>query len=199
MNATTAAARVNRKQTQAEVDGQIQKSIPMYLQAALCQCFERMSRALRWGDVSLRDDPVTGNERLFLKVGSSTAYRDYDQEQGEHPLQPGAVRLNKFFAKYGPSEAKKAYRYLLSEIWMHAFCFFATTAVLILGKLCSNHYEDSKALIGPICALIFSIIFTTPKRALHLKNNRAGPEQSMKIDDWKINRSINDNRLIIVD
>ena len=191
MNATTAAARVNRKQTRAEVDGQIQKSIPMYLQAALCQCFERMSHALRWGDVSLRDDPVTGNEGLFLKVGSSTAYRDYDQEQGEHPLQPGAVRLNKFFAKYGPSEAKKAYS--LSEIWMDAFCFFAAIAVLILGKLCSNHYEDSKALIGAICALIFSIIFATHEKALHLKNNRAGPEQSMKIDDRKINRSINDN------
>ena len=58
MNATTAAARVNRKQTRAEVDGQIQKSISMYLQAALCQCFERMSHALRWGDVSLRDDPL---------------------------------------------------------------------------------------------------------------------------------------------
>ena len=197
MNATTAAARVNRKQTRAEVDGQIQKSIPMYLQAALCQCFERMSHALRWGDVFLRDDPVTGNERLFLKVGSSRAYQDYDQEQGEHPLLPGAVRLNKFFAKYGPSEAKKAYS--LSEIWMDVCCFFATIAVLILGKLCSNHYEDSKALIGAICALIFSFIFTTHERALHLKNNRAGPEQSMKIDDQKINQSINDNRLIIVD
>ena len=27
----------------------------------------------------------------------------------------------------------------------------------------------------------------------------AGPEQSMKINDWKINRSIDDNRLITVD
>ena len=29
--------------------------------------------------------------------------------------------------------------------------------------------------------------------------NNAGPEQFMKIDDRKINRSIDDNRLIIVD
>ena len=142
----------------------------MYFQAALCQCFERMSHALRWGDVSLRDDPVTGNERLFLKVGSSTAYRDYDQEQGEHPLQPGAVRLIKFFAKYGPSEAKKAYS--LSERWMDAICFFATIAVLILGKLCSNHHEDFKALIGVIYGLICCITLKNHERLLCLKNIR---------------------------
>ena len=68
MSATTAAPQINRKQTRTEVDGQIQKSIPMFLQAALRQCFERMSHALRWGDVSLRDDPLTDNVRLFLKV-----------------------------------------------------------------------------------------------------------------------------------
>ena len=176
MNPTTAAARVNRKQTRAEVDGQIQKSIPMYLQAALCQCFERMSHALRWGDVSLRDDPVTGNEQLFLKVGSSRAY---DQEQGEHPLQPGVVMLNKFFVKYGSSEAKKAYS--LSDIWMDLFLFFALIATVILGKLWSNHYKDSKALIGVIYALLFSIIFISHERALRLKNNRGIREARTRI------------------
>ena len=93
------------------MDDQIQKSLPMYVQAALWQCFERMfgkrtlveSRGLRWGDVSLRGDPATGNERLFLKVGSSRG----SQEEGEHPLQPRAVKLYKVFAKYRPSEAKE--------------------------------------------------------------------------------------------
>lgn len=172
MNATTTAAWVNRKQTRAEVDGQIHKSIPMYLQAALCQCFEKMSHALKWGYVSLREDPVTGNERLFLKVGSSRAYQDYDQEQGEHPLQPGAVRLNKFFAKYGLSEAKKAHS--LVDKCMYAALLFVAIAMVILVKLCSNHSEDSRALIGVIGGLIFSIILNTleKNRALPLKNNR---------------------------
>ena len=58
MSATTAAPQIN---------------IPMFLQAALCQCFERMSRALRRGDVSLRDDPLTDNVRLFLEVCLVTA------------------------------------------------------------------------------------------------------------------------------
>ena len=174
MNATTAAARVNRKQTRAEVDGQIQKSISMYLQAALCQCFERMSHALRWGDVSLRDDPLKGNERLFLKVGSSRAYPDYDQEHGEYPLQPGAVRLNKFFAKYGPLEAKKAHS--LSDICMYVFSLFATIALVILGRLYPYYVEDSPVskIIAFIYGFILSIIFTTREknRALLLKNNR---------------------------
>ena len=73
MSATTAAPQINRKQTRTEVDGQIQKSIPMFLQAALRQCFERMSHALRWGDVSLRDDPLTDNVRLFLNVFAAIA------------------------------------------------------------------------------------------------------------------------------
>ena len=110
-SATQAPPQVNRKRTRAEVDDQIQKSLPMYVQAALWQCFERMfgkrtlveSRGLRWGDVSLRGDPATGNERLFLKVGSSRGC----QEEGEHPLQPRAVKLYKVFAKYRPSEAKE--------------------------------------------------------------------------------------------
>ena len=104
----------------------------MYLQAALCQCFERMfgkrtlieSHAVRWSDVSLRGDPVTGNEQQFLKVGSSRAYQDNDQEQGEHPLQPGAVRLNKFFAKYRPSGAKKALSLLIDP-------FFTVITVIV--------------------------------------------------------------------
>ena len=139
MSATKVAPQINRKQTRAEVDRQIQKSIPMYLQAALWKCFERMfgkhtlieSLALRWwGDVSLRDDPVTGNERLFLKVGSSRTYQDYDQEQGEHPVQPGAMRLNKLFAKYRPSEAKKP-----RPLWKTAFYCVAVIAVVILQNL----------------------------------------------------------------
>ena len=129
MSATKVAPQINRKQTRVEVDGQIQKSIPMYLQAAPWQRFEKMvgkhtlidSCALRWGDVSLRDDPVTGNEPLFFKFGSSRAYQDYDQEQGEHLVQPGAVRLNKFFAKYRLSEAKKP-----RSLRESAFCFFAS-------------------------------------------------------------------------
>lgn len=152
MNATTAAARVNRKQTRAEVDGQIQKSIPMYLQAALCQCFERMSHALRWGDVSLRDDPVTGNERLFLKVGSSRAYQDYDQEQGEHPLQPGAVRLNKFFPK-----GKAHLRFMLHIQCLKMVILFIVIPMVMLRSLLSNHLEVSPYLIGSICGFILII------------------------------------------
>lgn len=83
----------------------------MFVQAALWQCFERMfgkrklveSRGLRWGDVSLRGHPATGNESLFLKVGSSRGC----QEEGEHPLQPRAVNLYKVFEEYRPSEAKE--------------------------------------------------------------------------------------------
>ena len=101
----------NSKRTRAEVDDQIDESLPMFVQAALWQCFERMfgkrtlveSRGLRWGDVSLQDDPATGNERLVLKVGSSRGC----QEEGEHPLQPWAVKLYKVFAEYRPSEAKE--------------------------------------------------------------------------------------------
>ena len=143
MNPTTAAARVNRKQTRAEVDGQIQKSIP-----ALCQWFERMSHALRWGFVSLRDDPVTGNERLFLKVGSSRAYQDYDQEQGEYPLQPGAVRLNKFFAKYRPSKAKKA----LSLLTNPSFIALITVVFLRILIRCIN---NKLALALPCLIIVF--------------------------------------------
>ena len=62
MSASKAAPHINRKQTQVEVDGQIQKSIPTYLKAALWQCFERMfgkhtvieSLALRPAAVRLR-------------------------------------------------------------------------------------------------------------------------------------------------
>ena len=143
MNPTTAAARVNRKQTQAEVDGQIQKSIP-----ALSQWFERMSHALRCGVVSLRDDPVTGNERLFLKVGSSRAYQDYDQEQGEYPLQPGAVRLNKFFAKYGPSKAKKA----LSQT--NPFFIFTLITVVFL-QILIRCIDNKLALALPYLMIVF--------------------------------------------
>lgn len=171
MSATTAAPRINRKQNRAEVDGQIQKSIPMYLQAALCKGFEKMRHALRWGDVSLRDDPVTSNERLFLKVGSSRGYQDYDQEQGEHPLQPGAVRLNKFFAKYGLTEAKKAHS-LLDEC-MYAVFLFVAIAMVILRKLYSNQ-PKKRALIDVIGGLILIIILHIlgKNRAFPVKNNR---------------------------
>ena len=109
----------------------------MYLQAAPWQRFEKMvgkhtlidSCALRWGDVSLRDDPVTGNEPLFFKFGSSRAYQDYDQEQGKHLVQPGAVRLNKFFAKYWRSEAKKP-RSLRESV----FCVFCIHSSADLRK-----------------------------------------------------------------
>ena len=127
----------------------------MYLQAALCQCFERMSHALRWGCVSLRDGPLTGNERLFLKVGSSRAYEDYDQEQGEHPLQPGAVRLNKFFPK------EKAHKLFMLDICFNMATLFTFIAVVIFERLQSNHLEDSQALIGVIGGFILSIILNT--------------------------------------
>ena len=53
MSATTVAPQIN---------------IPMFLQAALWQCFERMRHALGWGDVSPLEDLLTDNERLFLQV-----------------------------------------------------------------------------------------------------------------------------------
>ena len=178
MSATKVTPQINRKQTRAEVDRQIQKSIPMYLQAALWKCFERMfgkhtlieSLALRWwGDVSLRDDPVTGNERLFLKVGSSRTYQDYDQEQGEHPVQPGAMRLNKLFAKYRPSEAKKP-----RSLRESAFCFFASIVVLILEKLelCSKYYLVLFIFMVFIVNLIMNIIIIIIQKNRALKNNR---------------------------
>ena len=155
MSATKAAPQMNRKQTRAQVDGQIQKSISIYLQAALCQCFERMfgkrtlieSHALRWSDVSLRDDPVTGNERQFLKVGSSRAYQDYDQEQREHPLQPGAVRLNKFFAKYRPSVAKKAHSLLIDPV-------FIAFIIVVLQLMLFGIIHDKIALLWSIIVIV---------------------------------------------
>lgn len=110
-SATQAPPQKNGKRTRAEVDDQIEESLPMFVQAALWRCFERMfgkrtlveSRGLRWGDVSLRGDPATDNERLFLKVGSSRGC----QEEGEHPSQPWAVKLYKVFAEYRPLEAKE--------------------------------------------------------------------------------------------
>ena len=178
MSATKAAPQINRKQTRVEVDGQIQKSIPTYLQAAPWQRFEKMvgkhtlidSCALRWGDVSLRDDPVTGNEPLFFKFGSSRAYQDYDQEQGEHLVQPGAVRLNKFFAKYRPSEAKKP-----RSLRESAFCFFASIVVLMLEKLelCSKYYLFLFIFMVYIVLLIMNIIIIIIiQKNRALKNNR---------------------------
>ena len=110
-SATQAPPQISRKRTLAEVDDQMQKSLPMYIQAAPWQCCERMFRkrtlvesySLRWPDVSLRRDPATGNERLFLKVGSSRGC----QEEGEHPLQPAAVKLCKICSKkLGPGRQK---------------------------------------------------------------------------------------------
>jgi len=83
----------------------------MYVQAAPWQCCKRMirkctlveSHSLRWSDVSLRGDPATGNDWLFLKVGSSRGC----QEEGEHPLQPRAVKLCKGCAKYRPWKARE--------------------------------------------------------------------------------------------
>ena len=166
---------MNRKQTRAEVDGQTQKSIPMYLQAPPCQCFERMSgkrtliksHALRWGDVSLRNDPVTGNKRQFLKVFSSIAYQYSDQEQREHPVQPGAERLNKFFA----TEARKSHSLSKSEV------IFASIAGVILDKLMPWSIPSRVFLLLLFCvigAFIITIInkILEKNRALPLKNNR---------------------------
>lgn len=100
----------NRKRARAEVDDQI-RSIPMLVQAVLFQDFNRIfgkqtkigSRCLRWGDVSLHRDPKTGSEWLILKRGGSRV----SGGQGEHPLQPRAVKFYKIFEKRRPSEAKK--------------------------------------------------------------------------------------------
>ena len=179
MSTTKAAPQINRKQTRAEVDGQIQKSIPMYLQAAPWQRFEKMfgkhtpiqSRALRRGDVSLRDDPVTGNERLFLKVGSSRAYQDYGQGQGEHPVQPGATRLNIFFAKKKPSEAERHHSKLEK-----ALCFFAGTVVFILETLtpCSIRFEVLIVVSSFVVALIMGILTKIQKRQPEIRLLSAG-------------------------
>ena len=108
---TQAPSQISRKRTRAEVDDQMQKSLPMYIQAAPWQYGKRMfrkrtlveSHSLRWRDVSLRHDAATGNERLFLKVGSSRGC----QEEGEHPLQPAAVKLCQICAKkLGPGRQK---------------------------------------------------------------------------------------------
>ena len=100
----------NRKRARAEVEDQI-RSIPMLVQALLFQDFNKIfgkqtkieSRCLRWGDVSLHRDPETGSERLILKRGGSRARGD----QGEHPLQPRAVKFYKVFEMKRPSDAKK--------------------------------------------------------------------------------------------
>ena len=146
MSATRALPQINRKQTRAEVDDQIPKSIPMYpyLQAALWQIFERMfgkstlieSHALRRSSVSLQDNPETGNERLFLKVGGSRAYKDHDQEQGEHPLQQWAEGLNEVFKKYRPLEAKISHiplRYLVIICMMFIYVAIEIMVNNIIG------------------------------------------------------------------
>ena len=111
-SATQAPYQISRKRTRVEVDDQMQKSLPMYIQADPWQYCKRMqirkrrlveSHSLRWRDVSLRHDAATGNERLFLKVGSSRGC----QEEGEHPLQPAAVKLCQICAKkLGPGRQK---------------------------------------------------------------------------------------------
>ena len=110
-SATQAPSQISRKRTRAEVDDQMQKSLPMYIEAAPWQNCKRMfrkrthveSHSLRWRNVSLRHDAATGNERLFLKVGSSRGC----QEEGEHPLQPAAVKLCQICAKkLGPGRQK---------------------------------------------------------------------------------------------
>ena len=153
MSATKAAPKINRKQTRAEVDGQIQKSIPMYLQAAPWQCLEKTICSTKLEYIKT------------MKVGSSRAYQDYDQEQEEHLVQPGAMTSNILFVKYVPFEEKKARS--LSDICMYVFSLFATIAMVILGKLCSNHSEDSQSLTG----VMLRTIFNTPEknRALLVK------------------------------
>lgn len=163
MSATKAAPQINRNQTRAEVDGQIQKSIPTHLQAALCQCCERLfgkhllteSHTLRWGDVSLRDDPMIGLDRVCLKYCCSRVYQDYDQEQAEHPLQPVTTRLNRFFAKYVPSEAKNP-----RSLWHSALWLFVTIVVMILEKLksCSIPLEALMVISIFMVFLITKII-----------------------------------------
>ena len=149
----------------------------MYLQAAPWQRFEKMfgkhtpieSRALRRGDVSLRDDPVTGNERLFLKVGSSRTYQDYDQGQGEHPVQPGATRLNIFFAKYMPSEAE----------WPHsklenALCFFASIVGMLMP--CSISFEALIALSSFVAFLMMGILTIIIRIIIIIISHKRQPE-----------------------
>lgn len=102
----------NRKRARAEVDDQI-RSIPMLVQAVLFQDFNRIfgkqtkigSRCLRWGDVSLHRDPKTGSEWLILKRGGSRV----SGGQGEHPLQPRAVKFYKIFEKRRPSEVDSSF------------------------------------------------------------------------------------------
>ena len=194
MSTTKAAPKINRKQTRAEVDGQIQKSIPTYLQADPWQCFEQTFgkhtliesskigsfRAYQDYDQEQGEHPVQSGadpwqffEQTFgkhtlietSKIGSFRACQDYDQEQGEHPVQSGAMESKLFFVEHVPLEAKKAHS--LCDICMYVFSLFANIAMVILGKLCSNHSEDSQALTG----FLLSTIFNTPKknRALLLK------------------------------
>lgn len=110
MSPTQIPPQQNRKRARAEVDDQI-RSFPMLVQALIFQDFNEIfgkrtkigSRCLRWGDVSLHRDPQTGSERLILKGGDSRAYGG----QGEHPLQPRAVKCYKILEEKRPSEAKK--------------------------------------------------------------------------------------------
>ena len=109
MSPTQMLPQQNRKRARAEVDDQI-RSIPILVQALLFQDFNKIfgkqtkieSRCLRWGDVSLHRDLVTGSEKLILKRGGSRARGG----QEEHPLQPRAVKFYKIFAMKRPSEAK---------------------------------------------------------------------------------------------
>ena len=107
------AALVDRTQLRAEADVELQNDTPVVVQATLWryigEIFGRRphteSRCLRWGDLSLKRDPVTGNEMLVWSNASSKPY----QAQGElgncnlH-VQSMAVQSYKEFASHRPQE-----------------------------------------------------------------------------------------------
>lgn len=104
------AASVNRKQLRAE-DDVLQNDMPVVVQATLWhyigEIFGRRphteSRCLRWGDLSLKTDPVTGNERLVWNDASSKPHQAQG-ESGNCNLQSMAVQSYKEFASHRPQE-----------------------------------------------------------------------------------------------
>ena len=86
------------------------------------------------------------------------------------------------------------------------FCFEDTKKTVLL---IFNSLKQRKLIFNFVVNRNWKKLTDSPKRAKILADNRKshhpsetlipGPEQSMKIDDRKINQSIDDNRLITVD
>ena len=102
----------SRKRPQTDADDELKKNYAVVLQASLWRdlgmlfgkCTFIESRGLKWGDISLEEDPATGNEILVLENGSSQIHQEQQENQA---LQSRAIKCYKAFERARPCEMKK--------------------------------------------------------------------------------------------